>query len=180
MAPARSNRREQPGQPRNPQPDDPTSNDAPGSDLFLEPMMGTPLTVYIEKDVDERESLVQLITVRIPPLDIPILIRGALPSETWRRRLPRLQWHSLHSWYVLDLCLWVLPYLILSSRSPQGVGPKLVSPICWQEGKDRPSLSMGTRMHSRRHTSILSKQLGRLQSDRHGKVHLPFLVFPTC
>ncbi|KAL4074033.1 hypothetical protein V8B97DRAFT_1937732 [Scleroderma yunnanense] len=59
MAPARSNRREQP---RNTQTDDSSPNDAPNNDLFLEPMMGTPLTVYIEKDVEERDSLVQLIS----------------------------------------------------------------------------------------------------------------------
>ncbi|KAI6026118.1 hypothetical protein PISMIDRAFT_221000 [Pisolithus microcarpus 441] len=62
MAPARSNRRthqEQPGiQPRNTPSD---ANAANNADLFLEPMMGTPLTVYIEKDVEEKESLVELI-----------------------------------------------------------------------------------------------------------------------
>ncbi|KAG6337095.1 hypothetical protein ID866_2006 [Astraeus odoratus] len=68
MAPARSNRRtqhEQPVQLRNAPSDASTSNNASNSDLFLEPMMGTPLAVYIEKDVDERESLVELITVRM-------------------------------------------------------------------------------------------------------------------
>ncbi|KAI6046178.1 hypothetical protein EDC04DRAFT_1881359 [Pisolithus marmoratus] len=64
MAPARSNRRtthqEQPGiQLRNTPSDTNATNK---TDLFLEPMMGTPLTVYIEKDVDEKESLVELIT----------------------------------------------------------------------------------------------------------------------
>ena len=33
-------------------------------DLFLEPMMGTPLQMYIEKDVEDRDDLVDLITVR--------------------------------------------------------------------------------------------------------------------
>ncbi|KAI6157693.1 hypothetical protein BKA82DRAFT_230048 [Pisolithus tinctorius] len=61
MAPARSTRRTHQDQPRN----DPADSNAPNkTDLFLEPMMGTPLTVYIEKDVDEKESLVELITVR--------------------------------------------------------------------------------------------------------------------
>ncbi|KAI6117797.1 hypothetical protein EV401DRAFT_1559905 [Pisolithus croceorrhizus] len=61
MAPARSNRRthqEQPVQLRNTPSD---TNAANKTDLFLEPMMGTPLTVYIEKDVEEKESLVELI-----------------------------------------------------------------------------------------------------------------------
>jgi len=102
MAPARSNRREQPGQSRNAPSDDSTPNDAANNDLFLEPMMGTPLTVYIEKDVEERESLVQLISVRIPPpLDILILIRDPLSPETRRGRFPWLQWYPLHPWYVI-------------------------------------------------------------------------------
>jgi hypothetical protein len=32
-------------------------------DLFLEPMMGTPLAIYIEKDVPDRDQLVHLVTV---------------------------------------------------------------------------------------------------------------------
>lgn len=32
-------------------------------DLFLEPMMGTPLAIYVEKDVQNRDSIVELITV---------------------------------------------------------------------------------------------------------------------
>ncbi|KAH9949642.1 hypothetical protein B0H21DRAFT_804204 [Amylocystis lapponica] len=31
-------------------------------DLFLEPMMGTPLAIYVEKDVENRDSIVDLIT----------------------------------------------------------------------------------------------------------------------
>ncbi|KAI6000484.1 hypothetical protein EDD15DRAFT_1754584 [Pisolithus albus] len=62
MAPARSHRRthqELLQQPRNTPGSD--ANAANNADLFLEPMMGTPLTVYIEKDVEEKESLVELI-----------------------------------------------------------------------------------------------------------------------
>jgi len=33
-------------------------------ELFLEPMMGTPLQMYIEKDVQDRDDLIDLITVR--------------------------------------------------------------------------------------------------------------------
>lgn len=32
-------------------------------DLFLEPMMGTPLALYIEKDVEDREELVSMVIV---------------------------------------------------------------------------------------------------------------------
>jgi hypothetical protein len=32
-------------------------------DLFLEPMMGTPLAIFIEKDVPDRDQLVHLVSV---------------------------------------------------------------------------------------------------------------------
>jgi hypothetical protein len=31
--------------------------------LFLEPMMGTPLAIYVEKDVEDRDTIVDIITV---------------------------------------------------------------------------------------------------------------------
>ena len=34
-------------------------------DLFLEPMMGTPLAIYVEKDVPDRDAVVELITVSL-------------------------------------------------------------------------------------------------------------------
>lgn len=37
--------------------------DGNNDDLFLEPMMGTPLAIYIEKDVEDRDVLVEIITV---------------------------------------------------------------------------------------------------------------------
>ncbi|KIK45091.1 hypothetical protein CY34DRAFT_801945 [Suillus luteus UH-Slu-Lm8-n1] len=64
MAPARSTRRNQHEQSvslRSGQDASPTV-DGPGSDLFLEPMMGTPLNVYIEKEVEDRDTLVELVT----------------------------------------------------------------------------------------------------------------------
>ena len=33
------------------------------TDLFVDPMLGTPLSAYIEKDVENRDDLVQLWTV---------------------------------------------------------------------------------------------------------------------
>ncbi|EIW83009.1 hypothetical protein CONPUDRAFT_152053 [Coniophora puteana RWD-64-598 SS2] len=67
MAPARSSRRPHPDQHQHQQQQDgPTTNDStnpdPASPLFLDPMMGTPLTVYIEKDVHDRDILVELVT----------------------------------------------------------------------------------------------------------------------
>jgi hypothetical protein len=35
----------------------------PLDDLLLEPMMGTPLAIYIEKDVPDRDTIVELVTV---------------------------------------------------------------------------------------------------------------------
>lgn len=40
-----------------------SSSNAVNNELFLEPMMGTPLQIYIEKDVPDRDQLVELITV---------------------------------------------------------------------------------------------------------------------
>ncbi|KAG8213819.1 hypothetical protein J3R82DRAFT_10534 [Butyriboletus roseoflavus] len=56
MAPARSTRR------AHSQNAPPPVSDPQNAALFLEPMMGTPLTIYIEKDVDDRDDLVDLIT----------------------------------------------------------------------------------------------------------------------
>lgn len=33
--------------------------------LFIDPMMGTPLPIYVDKDVEDRENVVRLITVSI-------------------------------------------------------------------------------------------------------------------
>lgn len=35
----------------------------PNGDLFLDPMMGTPLSLYVDKDVENRDQIVDLITV---------------------------------------------------------------------------------------------------------------------
>ena len=69
MAPARSARRAHSQNAPLPQ------NDPQNAALFLEPMMGTPLTIYIEKDVDDRDDLVDLITVSLfhLPTDHPVL-----------------------------------------------------------------------------------------------------------
>lgn len=65
MAPARtSTRRTQHDQSSAAQPaghDD--GNGQINDDLFLEPMMGTPLAIYVEKDVEDRDTIVTMITV---------------------------------------------------------------------------------------------------------------------
>ncbi|GBE81221.1 hypothetical protein BKA93DRAFT_756282 [Sparassis latifolia] len=64
MAPARTtNRRTQreqnaPAQPASTE----TMAELPKDELFLEPMMGTPLAIYVEKDVQNRDAIVDLIT----------------------------------------------------------------------------------------------------------------------
>lgn len=41
---------------------------AVNNELFLEPMMGTPLAIFIEKDVVDRDQLVEVISVSLPLL----------------------------------------------------------------------------------------------------------------
>jgi len=82
MAPARSTRRnphEQSVSLRSAHPDaSPVEDGGPGSDLFLEPMMGTPLTIYIEKEVEDRDTLIELITVGHPSPSYATVLRAFL------------------------------------------------------------------------------------------------------
>jgi hypothetical protein len=65
MAPARmSTRRTQHDQNASTRSADPDTNDGVvNEELFLEPMMGTPLAMYVEKDVQDRDALVDIIMV---------------------------------------------------------------------------------------------------------------------
>lgn len=67
MAPARTANRRGQREQNNPQLQnvqaDVVSDPSSKSDLFLEPMMGTPLAIYVEKDVQNRDTIVDLITV---------------------------------------------------------------------------------------------------------------------
>ena len=70
MAPARRARRDQAPHPSQPQhPISPPDVDEHGADdeLFVDPLMGTPLAIYVEKDVDNRDEIVELIMVRNEP-----------------------------------------------------------------------------------------------------------------
>lgn len=69
MAPARSSARRAHPPPIHPtppaentEPDDPNVN----KELFLDPMLGTPLAIYIEKDVDDKDEISRLIIVSPP------------------------------------------------------------------------------------------------------------------
>lgn len=56
----------------------PPADDASAKDdLFLDPLMGTPLAIYVEKDVDNWDEIVKLITVCLPTSRVP-------PSATRR------------------------------------------------------------------------------------------------
>ena len=77
--------------PRPPRRQDRTPNDASATassatggpvndELFLEPMMGTPLAIYIEKDVTDRDQLIEIITVS-PSSLLPVLSRPTLSIE---------------------------------------------------------------------------------------------------
>jgi hypothetical protein len=65
MAPGRmSTRRTQHDQNASTRSADPDGNNGVvNEELFLEPMMGTPLAIYIEKDVQDRDALVDIIVV---------------------------------------------------------------------------------------------------------------------
>jgi len=64
MAPARSSTRRGPPVPLPPADQNEDVNDLNvNTELFLDPMLGTPLAIYIEKDVDDKETISQLITV---------------------------------------------------------------------------------------------------------------------
>jgi hypothetical protein len=138
-----------------------SANGIVNEDLFLEPMMGTPLQVYIEKDVSDRDLLVELVTVsRVrhhdrrnvlswpasPFVVFPLMIVDLLGPETWRRDITGLQRRTIHSWYVRMVeVIGSEPHRSLnSSRSPQGVGTKPLSTVCRQERKGRPQCPMDT------------------------------------
>jgi len=66
MAPARSStRRAQIDQNAvsHPSVSESDNNGNVNEELFLDPMLGTPLAIYVEKDVEDRDVLVELISV---------------------------------------------------------------------------------------------------------------------
>lgn len=71
----------------------PPAQDNPG--LFVDLMMGAPLSIFVEKDVPDRDEIVRLIEVC---LDLtrhgP---RSPYVAETWRRRRHGLQHRTIHT-----------------------------------------------------------------------------------
>jgi len=82
MAPARSFTRR--AHADNPPPSvlDQVPDNNAAQELFIDPMLGTPLAIYIEKDVEDREILVDLINVRYgassPGISIGVEIARAM------------------------------------------------------------------------------------------------------
>lgn len=104
MAPARSTRRPLDNHSRPDHQPDPNVD----PELFIDPMLGTPLPIYIEKDVADKDALVDLILVsRVSPgpwLRVACLVLSnyspVLSLEIRRNCLARLQRCSVHPWYV--------------------------------------------------------------------------------
>ena len=87
MAPARRSRRDHaqvPPQPQSTGIPAPADEQSPNDELFLDPLMGTPLSIYVEKDVDNREDVVDLIQV----CSVLVLLYAFYPCTT-----------RLWSWY---------------------------------------------------------------------------------
>ena len=87
MAPARSStsraRRDQPQhapQPQNISP--PLDEENPNDDLFLDPLMGTPLAIYVEKDVENRDEIAALISVCRHCTDVFSVLRRVFRPPT--------------------------------------------------------------------------------------------------
>jgi len=65
MAPGGRPRRVQAAPPQSPS----TQNEQQDTfALFIDPMMGTPLPIYVGEDIGDRENLVHLITVSAKPM----------------------------------------------------------------------------------------------------------------
>lgn len=52
-------------QPQGPQNEQQEQQEYPA--LFIDPMMGTPLPIYVDKDVEDRDNIARLITVSVNP-----------------------------------------------------------------------------------------------------------------
>lgn len=90
----------------------PSSNDDL-SELFLDPMLGTPLAMYVEKDVQERDVIIGLITVgRVAYFLEPLIT--ILHLEAWRKRRSWVQRSAIHTRYTQS---FVLSHILTISNS---------------------------------------------------------------
>lgn len=72
MAPARSSARRSAHGPHVPPSGQHAQNEnlVANKDLFIDPMLGTALSIYIEKDVDDKETISDLIIVSHSPVKL--------------------------------------------------------------------------------------------------------------
>lgn len=69
-------------------------------ELFLEPMMGTPLAIYVEKDVPDRDAIVELISVSALTrslLEMVAHMAASYALETRRADISRIQRCAIYS-----------------------------------------------------------------------------------
>ena len=107
MAPTGPQTRRPPADRTSQQQLDDEDDDGVNTQLFIDPMLGSPLHFYVEKDVPERANLVALISVRIYAFISPstrFLRRYCVRSllETWRGSVAGLFWRSIPPWCVLE------------------------------------------------------------------------------
>jgi hypothetical protein len=74
------------------------AGDDDGETIFVDLIMGTPLAMFVEKDVPDRDNIADLIAVRRLVRDDAgrVVLIIADGSETWRHRCPGVQRRRLH------------------------------------------------------------------------------------
>jgi hypothetical protein len=114
--------------------------------LFLDPMSGQPLQLYVEKDVENRDSLIESAIVSVkffservfaPQKDVVDERKLIIPTAIWRRSVPRIQWRYVHSGYDSSKGRYQGKTLMsLFSRSAKGVRSEPLQTICREEKQD--------------------------------------------
>ncbi len=126
--------------------------------LFLEPMMGTPLAMYIHKDVPDHNRVVDLITVspsaaRKWLLDVfpSSNVSHSVHPEKRRHSRQLLQWRHLylryekiHYTYTILQMIILLPITHGDSEPAYRVWPESISSIYRKEGQGCPRRALGT------------------------------------
>ncbi len=120
------------------------SNEPP-VEIFVDPAMGTPLPIWVEKDVQNHDLIVQLIKVSAI-WTLPMSESQTICSETRRSDIRKLQHSPLHP-----------------RRPTSRVWAEPLSPISQQARKDRPRRPMGPRLRPSWGDAHVQKGLGRLQ-----------------
>lgn len=84
------------------------------NDLFIDPMLGSPLAIYVEKDVQDKDTITQLIVVSFRCLlvfasyDLCLVIWHCIYADTFDRnmgvRFPQAIVESPTSWVRANNC----------------------------------------------------------------------------